>query len=179
MVNTDMVRSWESRCTLCSTGDVNAVLLQWSRSGFLNLNGTFCFARLRMRSLFLRVSGWKLLRLIYLLIYFMRRDVCWTRIDNSIISTHWKWVRWMVLRPWMIKVICHRMKESVSTPRKPAPPTAMLYICVVHVYLFSCIVTEMHVTQWFLSWHPKLILSPKLFKNSYLFFPVYIFFLYF
>lgn len=45
-------------------------------------------------------------------------------------------------------MIRHRMKKSVGTPRKLAPPTAMLCICVVHVYLLSWLITEIHIIQF-------------------------------
>lgn len=54
----------------------------------------------------------------------------------------------MVLRPRRFIVIRHRMKKSVSTPRKLAPPTAVLSICIVHVYLLSWLITEIHIIQF-------------------------------
>lgn len=83
----------------------------------------------------------------------------------------------MVLRPRRFIVIRHRMKKSVGTPRKLAPPTAMLCICVVHVYLLSWLITEIHIIQ-FSDAAAKVVLffSSSTLQKS-LFFLVSIFFL--
>lgn len=74
-------------------------------------------------------------------------------------------------------MIRHRMKESVSTPRKLAPPTATLCICIVHVYLLNWLITEIHIIQFSDATSKVVFFSPTLFKNPYLFFLVSIFFL--
>lgn len=64
-------------------------------------------------------------------------------------------------------MIRHRRKNSVSTPRKLAPPTATLCICIVRVCLLSWLITEMHI-KLFSDAASKVVFSPLIHSSKIL-----------
>lgn len=72
-------------------------------------------------------------------------------------------------------MIRHRRKSSVSTPRKLAPPTATLCICIVHVCLLSWLITEIHIIQFSEAAAKVVFFSYTLQKSLFIFSSIYIF----